>query len=171
MRIGYLLGATALLLAGCGEPALKGNMTAEEVADELSQMKIRHGQWEATSEILSASAPGMPAQAMKQMIGRKTNVTNCITPEQAAKPNANFLAAQKGSNCTYQDWSMSGGEMRGTMTCEGGGAPGQVVMKMDGRYGEESYEMTMDMETTGLPGGMSMNVKARTLGRRLGECS
>ncbi|HEY0445344.1 MAG TPA: DUF3617 domain-containing protein [Allosphingosinicella sp.] len=163
----------ALVLAGCGqEPEKKGRqMTAEEVADELSEMKIQPGQWEATNEILSAAAPGMPEGMLKQMIGEKTTVQNCITPEQAAKPSANFLAAQENSNCTYQDWSMDGGRMTGTMTCEGGEMPGKMVMTMAGKYGSSSYDMNMDMNTTGLPNNMSMTIKARTTGRRVGDCA
>lgn len=164
--------AVALMLAGCdGAGEGERNMTAEEVAGELESMQIEPGQWEATSEILSASAPGLPADVLKSMVGQKTTVSNCITPEQAAKPSANFLAAQQNSNCTYQDWSMEGGRMTGTMTCTGGGAPGQVVMKMNGTYGSTSYDLGMDMNTTGLPNGATMTIKARTTGRRTGECT
>jgi hypothetical protein len=46
-------------------------MTAEEVAEEMSALKIEPGQWQATNEILSASAPGLPADALKQMAGRR----------------------------------------------------------------------------------------------------
>src|SRR3546814_8697170 len=102
--------------------------------------------WEATNEIVSVSAPGVPAEALSQMIGQKTTARNCITPEQAAKPNANFLAVQENSNCTYQDWSMDGGKMSGTMTCTGGKMPGTMGLKMDGTYGDEAYALTMDME-------------------------
>ena len=159
-------------LAACGsEPDKKGDMTAEEVADQLKDMKIQPGQWEATNEIVSASAPGMPEGVLQQMVGQKTTVQNCITPEQAAKPSANFLAAQENSNCTYQDWSMNRGRMTGTMTCEGGEMPGKMVMTMDGKYGSTSYDMNMSMETTGLPDNMSMTIKARTSGKRVGDCA
>lgn len=159
-----------LALAACGsEP--KGDMSPEEVADELSQMKIRPGQWEATNEVLSSEAPGLPAEAIRRMVGRKTSVSNCITPEQASKPSANFLAAQKDGKCTYQDWSMDDGEMRGTMTCQGPDLPGRAVMKMAGTYGEESYDMTMETAVSGLPNGMSMTVTARTSGKRTGDCT
>ena len=160
--------------AGCSseEAQQKGReMSAEEVADELAGMKIQPGQWEATNEIVSATAPGMPEGVLKQMVGQKTTVQNCITPEQAARPSANFLAAQENSNCTYQDWSMDGGRMTGTMTCEGGEMPGKMVMKMDGNYGSTRYDMNMDMNTTGLPNNMSMTIKARTTGRRVGDCA
>lgn len=170
-----LLAPAAILLAlsGCGDqPAEKGkDMSAEEVADELSEMKIEPGQWEATNEIVSATAPGMPPDILKQMVGQKTTVSNCITPEQAAKPSANFLAAQQNNNCTYQDWTMNGGRMTGTMTCQGGEMPGKVVMNMTGNYGSDRYDLDMDMNTTGLPNGMSMTIKAKTTGRRVGECT
>lgn len=169
MKKGLLTTALILALAGCGEQK-KGNMSAEQVADELAGMKINPGQWEATNEILSVSAPGMPKNVVQQML-RKTIVRNCITPEQAANPDANFLAAQKDSNCTYQDWSMSGGKMSGIMTCGGEGMPGQMKMNMQGRYGATSYAMDMSMETAGMPGGMNMTVKSRTTGRRVGECA
>jgi hypothetical protein len=165
--------ALAGILAACGsEPGTKTeNMTAEEVADELSEMKIEPGQWEATNEILSVNAVGVPADALKGMIGQKTTVSNCITPEQAAKPSANFLAAQKDSNCTYQDWRMDDGEMTGVMTCQGGGMPGKVVMKMAGSYGPTAYDLDMDMNSSQLPGGLTMTIKAKTTGRRVGECT
>jgi hypothetical protein len=165
--------ALAGILAACSsEPeAASGNMTAEEVADQLKDMKIEPGQWEATNEIVSASAPGVPADALKSMVGQKSTVSNCITPEQAAKPSANFLAAQQNNNCTYQDWDMEGGKMTGTMTCEGAGMPGKVIMKMTGDYAPTAYNLDMDMNTTGLPGGMTMTIKAKTTGRRVGECT
>lgn len=171
MRI--MLTAALLALAGCGDADEKEArvMSAEEVAGQLSEMKIQPGQWEATNEIVSANAPGMPADVLKNMIGQKTTVSNCITPEQAAKPSANFLAAQENNKCTYQDWVMKDGRMTGTMTCEGGQMPGKVIMNMAGNYGETRYDLDMDMNTTGLPGGLSMNIKAKTTGRRTGECS
>ena len=174
MRSLLLPFALAGLLAACSsepETAATENMTAEEVAEELSDMKIEPGQWEATNEILSVNAAGVPADALKSMIGQKTTVSNCITPEQAAKPSANFLAAQQSSNCTYQDWRMEGGRMTGTMTCQGGDTPGTVVMKMAGDYGPAAYNLDMDMNTTGLPGGLTMTIKAKTTGRRVGECT
>ncbi len=173
MKRVMVASAVALVaLAACSsEPEKPRDMTAEEVADELSGMKIQPGQWEATNEIVSATAPGMPAGVLDQMVGQKTTVQNCITPEQAAKPSANFLAAQENSNCTYQGWSMERGRMTGTMTCEGGEMPGKMVMKMDGRYGSTSYDMNMRMETTGLPNNMSMTINARTSGRRIGDCA
>jgi hypothetical protein len=173
MRNSLLAASLVLALPACSsEPeAQDTNMSAEEVAEKLKDMKIEPGQWEATNEILSATAPGVPADALKTMVGQKSTVSNCITPEQAAKPSANFLAAQQSNNCTYQAWDMNNGKMTGTMTCEGAGMPGKVIMTMNGDYGPKAYDLNMDMNTTGLPGGMTMNIKAKTTGRRVGECT
>jgi hypothetical protein len=168
-----LLAAAALgAIAACNkEEPKKGPQTAQDVAKELSAMKMEPGQWEATNEVISASAPGVPEAALKQMIGQKTTVSNCVTPEQAARPSANFLAAQKDSDCTYQNFSMDDGRMTGTMTCSGGNVPGKMVMKMNGRYDPTSYDMNMEMDASAMPGGMTMTLKAKTTGRRVGDCA
>ncbi len=175
MRHLFLTTAALLTLAACdrGSTGASGdtNMTAEQVAEELKDMKIEPGQWEATNEIVQVNAPGVPGDALKSLVGQKTKVSNCITPEQAAKPSANFLAAQANNNCTYQDWRMDGGRMTGRMICEGGQMPGKVLMTMSGNYGSAAYDLDMDMQTSGLPGGMTMTIKAKTSGRRVGECT
>ena len=138
----FPIAAALFVLSSCSaEPEKGSDMTAEEVADELSGMKIQPGQWEATNEILSATAPGMPPGYAEADGRPEDDRPELHHPEQAAKPSANFLAAQENSNCTYQDWSMRGGRMTGTMTCQGGEMPGKMVMTMDGKYGSTSYDM------------------------------
>jgi hypothetical protein len=164
--------ALLTLLSACGSEAPSGQtMTADEVADKMSEVRIKPGQWEVTSEIVSANAPNLPDQAVRHMLGQKTKILNCITPEEAARPSADFLSAQKDSKCTYRDWSMDNGRMSGTVICEAGSLPGKMVMKMDGHYGAESYDLVMDMESSGLPDGMTMTMKARTTGKHVGECA
>jgi hypothetical protein len=165
-------GAALLALAACGRgPEPEGrDMTAEEVAGELAAVQIEPGLWEATSEVINVSAPNLPREVMTQMVGRETSVRNCITPEQAARPDANFLTAQEGSNCTYSDFSMRNGRLQGVMTCSGGGLPGEMRTTMNGQYGPRSYDITMRMETSGMPQGADMTIEARTTGRRVGAC-
>ena len=171
MRGGLICGAALFALTACGQSEEKaGKQTPEQVAKEMAALKMRPGQWEATQEILSATAPGMPPEVVRQMVGGKTTVSNCVTPEQAEKPSASFLAGQKGSDCTYENFSMDNGRMTGTMTCSGGTIPGKMVMKVQGDYSPLAYQM--DMETNmAMPGGAEMVVKARTTGRRTGECT
>ncbi len=167
-----LLSCTGLfLLAACGNAQEEGQMSADQVAKEMAKMNIEPGQWEATNEILSASAPGIPPDALRSMVGQKNTVSNCVTPEQAAKPSASFLAGQKNSECTYQDFALNNGKMKGTISCTGGQLPGKMIMKMEGQYSSSSYDMNMNMDAAGLPGGMKMTVVAKTTARRIGSCA
>ena len=172
MRTRLLLLAALFPLGGCDRGAEPGGeMTAEQVAEELREMKIEPGQWESTTEVVGVDAP-VGGDVLKQMVGQKSSKSDCVTPEQAAKPSAAFLAVQQTNNCTYRDWSLEGGRIRGTMTCDGGGQiPGQVVMTMTGAYGSTGYDLDMNMRTAGLPGGAGMTIKAKSTGRRTGQCT
>lgn len=171
MTYRLLCAAAALTLSACGDSeGPKGNMTAAEVADEMKEVTVQPGEWEVTSEIVSMDAPNMPPEVMKTLAGKKTTMRNCITPEEAAKPEGNFLAVQQESGCTYQDWSMSGGTMRGTLTCQKPGTPIKTMMKMNGEYAESSYEIDMEMTQSGLPGGQSMTTKTHAAAKRIGDC-
>lgn len=168
----YLIPAILILVPACDKAAEEQEKTlsANEVAAQLASVKIDPGQWESSTQIVSATGP-LPKDVLQRMVGQRTTASNCITPEQAARPSANFLAAQQNSDCTYQDFRMEGGSLSGRMTCTGGQLPGKMVTAMNGTYGPQGYDMTMDMETAGLPGGAAMKIKARTQGRRTGECA
>jgi len=145
-------------------------MSEEQVAAQLAKVKVEPGQWEAETEIVSAKG-ALPQEALQQMTGKRTSTSNCITPQQAARPSANFLAAQQNSDCTYQDFRMEGGKLSGRMTCSGGQMLGDMVTLMNGDYGPTAYDMTMQMETPGLPGGDKILITARTRGKHVGECN
>lgn len=171
--------AMVLTLGACSKEgdkeAATGPQSAEEVAEEMSEVKIQPGQWEATQETLEASmigAPeGMPSGMLDAMKGHKTSVTYCITPEQAEKPGGDFLAAQKDAKCNYSDFSMSGGKISGTMTCQGPDGQGQMTMKMAGSYTPTGYDTTVEMDTSAMGAeGMKMHIKSRSSGKRIGDC-
>lgn len=166
------LAFTAALLAlvpACDKAVKENEMSAEEVATQLASVKVEPGQWQSTTTILSATGP-LSKSDLDKMRGQKTKVSNCITPEQAARPSANFLAAQQNSDCTYQDFRLQGGKLTGRMTCTGGEIPGKMTTVMSGNYGSTGYDMLMDMESAALPGG-TLKIRARTTGKRVGECS
>jgi len=159
----------ALAIIGCGREEKGRQQSAEEVAEEMASLQMEPGRWEATNEILSASSPALGRDALKQMVGQKSTVSNCVTPEEAARPSANFLAAQQGMDCSYEDFSMRGGRISGTMSCRGGAMPIPVEMRLSGQYESERY--VIDMKMDGGAGPASIAVEARTTGRRVGECT
>lgn len=159
---------TALLLlsccaAGCRE-AEPANMSAEEVAGELADIRIEPGLWLLTSEVTDVRAPNLPVEVRNRMIGPRSRMRHCITPEQAAQPSANFLAMRADSDCAYRDFTLEEGRLSGTMTCP------NVTARMEGRYGSDRYETRMVMQSP-VPGGAMMTLQIRARGQRVGECS
>jgi hypothetical protein len=171
VKLGLSLFGAALFLAGCDRLAEESrNMTADEVAQELAGVQIEPGLWETSSEVVDIVAPNLPRELQQKAKSRSAGATrHCITPEQAARPQANFLATQENNSCTYRDFTMRGGRMQGVMTCSGGQLEGQATATMDGQYGPQSYDMRTRMEMAG-PGGVTMTVETRAQGRRIGDC-
>ena len=164
MRIGVTCLAFVLLAAGgCGESEEARNMSAEEVAGELANMRIEPGLWELTSEVVEVRAPDLPREVRNRMVGPRRRLRNCITPEQAARPSANFLAGRSENDCSYGGFSVRDGQLRGTMTCPG------VVATMAGRYGPRAYETRMEMASP-VPCGGTMTIEVRARGRLIGDC-
>lgn len=165
-----LLAATFVLAACSQERQAARQMSAEDVAAELATVKVDPGQWQASTQIVSATGP-LPEAALRQMVGQSSSLSHCITPQQAERPSANFLAAQQGSDCTYEDFKLENGRISGRMICTGGQLPGQTTTQMSGTYGPQSYDLVMDMRSPSLPGGAGISIKVRTQGRRTGECA
>jgi hypothetical protein len=138
-------------------------MSPDEVADELSGMRIDPGLWELSSEVVEVSAPDLPREVRNRMVGPRSRLRNCISAEQASRPGANFLAMRADSECTYRGFTIREGRMRGTMVCP------DAVARMTGRYGPRAYDLRMAMESP-LPGGATMTLQLRAQGRRIGEC-
>lgn len=169
MRGGGLILAASLCLSGCSDPQPEArNMSVNEVAAELANIEIAPGLWESTSEVLNVTAPNLPRELQNRMKGPSRTSRHCITPEQASRPDANFLATRE-DNCTYRDFSMRNGRMQGQMVCSGGDMPGEATATMSGEYGPQSYDMRMRMEMAG-PADSTMTIETRASGRRVGDC-
>jgi hypothetical protein len=138
-------------------------MSVDEVAGELARMEVEPGLWLLTSEVVEVRAPGLPRDVRNRMVGPRRQLRHCITPEQAARPDANFLAARRERDCTYRDFAVRDGRISGSMLCSDARA------RMDGRYGPRAYDMRMEMESP-LPDGAVMTLELRTRGRRIGAC-
>ena len=138
-------------------------MTADEVAAQLSNMSIEPGLWELTSEVLDVRAPNLPREIRNRMVGPRSRTRNCITPEQAAHPSANFLAGRGDHACAYRDFSVRNGQMRGSMTCP------DATARMEGRYQSRAYDLRMEMQSP-MENKAVMTLDLRARGRRIGPC-
>lgn len=170
-----LAAAVSALLAGCSgadenADGNRSNVTdARAVAADLARVEIRPGLWELSSEILSAAQPGLPPEFTDRMKGPRGSVRHCITPEEAARPDANFLAGRRSGQCSYRDFAMREGRISGAMTCRDPRGV-ETRARMSGTHAPERFEMRMDMETPGIGGGI-LAVIVRQSGRRIGDCT
>jgi hypothetical protein len=175
------LGAFALL-AACkpaegGDVALKNVSLAEASAQARTANKLQSGQWESQTRILSVEMPGAPkelADALGKSASAKVNtLSDCLTPEEAEKPAAGMFAGSPAGECRYEKFAMAGGRMDSTMVCKSPDQPGEVRMTMAGDYTPTgfAFDMTMNMPAAGIPGGKGIVMRARTEGRRTGECT
>ncbi|PHR19178.1 MAG: hypothetical protein COA41_08330 [Sphingopyxis sp.] len=169
--------AAICLMTGCSDNGADkdgdGKITADEVAEEMNEVKLEPGEWENTVEIVDVAIEGLPAGApagiMDSMKGQTTTTKSCITKEQADNPGAEFFAAQEETNCEVKKFDMSGGSVSSEMACSNmGGSPGNMTLAMEGEYGPSSYAMTMTMD--GGAAGMKMKISSKSSGKRIGDC-
>ncbi len=166
MSCGLLL---APFVISCSSEPDGRNMSAGEVAGQLGNLQISPGLWQVSSRITDVRAPNLPIAVRRRMIGPRASVRHCITPAQAARPNAGFLAGRADGSCAYRDFSMENGQLRGAMACAGDtpGAPVETVM--NGRYGPAGYDLRMAMRNP-MPDGTDMTVDVKSQRRRIGPC-
>ena len=180
--ISVTLLAAAAALVGCSKPtpgngAASGNMAATGgtsaaagagagQAASRTDLKLNPGLWETTVEMSMAGMPESVASAMK---GTKISTRTCITPEQASKPSGEVFSGKKNKECTYKDYNVGNGVIRGTVVCTG--AQGNTTMAMDGHYSGDSFDLAMKMASSGGPSGGGMQMETRTTGRRVGACT
>ena len=167
-----IAAAAGLLLVACGgqESGNKqgdGNeANASAGAGGGSAATMRAGEWEMTTQVVSMNIPNMP-QGMAPPTPPPTTVRSCLTEEQVAQPNANFLTG-KGENggCRSENMSMTGGRIQGSVVCTAQGS--EMRMTLSGTFGAESLDLTQQVHASAQ--GQTMQTEVRTTGRRVGEC-
>ena len=155
-----MAAAPALLLIACGSGGGGGGGTGG--GDSAG---FQPGQWETTIQVVSMNVPNMP-KGMAAPTPPPTTVRNCLTPEQARQPSADFLTGSGSSGCTSENFSMANGRISGTVQCNAQGTT--MRSTMDGRYTPTTYEMTMQTQTQAQ--GQTMEMEVRANARRIGDC-
>lgn len=174
---GSFAGVMALLLVSCSggggdKQAESGGGNEATAADTGgaglagANVAMQPGEWEITTQILSMDIPNMP-QGVQSSIPAATTIRNCVTPEKASRPSADFLSGKgENSGCVVDNMSTAGGRIDGTIRCESQGTTTRVTM--NGQMTPTSMEITQRIEANAQ--GMNMNMEGRVTGRRVGEC-
>ncbi|HST36499.1 MAG TPA: DUF3617 domain-containing protein [Allosphingosinicella sp.] len=183
MRRTIFAGA-ALLLASCGSEDKGGNGAAETANGAApanvvvpappspgggsapgGTVELRPGQWETTVEILRMDIPNMQGVPIPKQ--GPVTVRSCLTPEQARRPNGGFMTGARDQNgCNYENFSMAGGHVQGTVICNRQGTA--IRSTVNGTFSAEAYRM--ETEASVRTNGMTVNTANRITGRRIGDC-
>jgi hypothetical protein len=129
--------------------------------------RIAPGRWEIRSAVIAARAPQLPIVLRDRLIGPRPTRRLCVTPEQAARADAGFLAQRPG-DCAQRGVRLENGRLSGAMVCTEQGAPPSVIA-LDGRYGPDRYVLRMEM-TSPLPDGTTIAIDVVAIGERTGDC-
>jgi hypothetical protein len=178
-----------ILLAGCGSESTSQsaartgdvsltNASVAEVAKQTAAAnaggatRFEPGEWETTVSIEGANIPGMPAgatKAMEKLKLAKTSVRNCMSPEQAAKPDEAMFAG-KGGNCRFDRYVMKDGRIDATMSCAGERGGERAVIAMKGSFTRTSFDLANSMTAAPMPGHPKVTMQSRVTGKRIGAC-
>lgn len=173
-----LIAGAALAVAACGSQEKGGNAAAESNAaapaadaaasagEVAATVSFQPGEWETTTTIGRMNISGMPA-GITPPTPPPVSLRYCMTPEQARRPNADVLIGKsEGSGCTFSDFSMTGGRLRGIVQCNQAGAVTRVTM--EGRFTSTDYEINQQVQAQAA--GVSTEMTSTTRARRVGDC-
>jgi hypothetical protein len=170
---GTAAAATALSLAGCKkESVVASNESAESVARKVqeSNLRPRPGRWESTVTVEKVDMPGLPPQAkamMDRQMSAPTRFATCLTPEQAAKPDAGFFR-KDASGCAYDHFVMADGKIDAVMSC--GQQGHRMKIAISGDYTPEAYSVRASTQGEMQPGA-TMTIQTAIAAHRVGECN
>lgn len=172
VAIASVLAALAATSA-CKKPAVvTTNESAQSVAEKVAAADIRldPGQWQSSMRLDHMEVANLPAaakDAMAKQQGTTHSFASCLTPEQAAKPDASFFQ-KAATGCTYDHFTMAGGRIDAEMSCKKGAGPSHMTMQ--GEYGSDHYAMAIQSQSEMQP-GMPMKMAMTITARRVGDCT
>ena len=166
------------LLASChaSHTVTAENASVNQVADQVKTVAAAGGMpspghWQANMTVTRMDIPDVPAamaDRMKVALGKSHVIDSCLTKQEAEKPKGDFFGAMDKS-CRYDHFTMGGGKIDAKMTCAMQG--GQQVMVMNGRYGADSYAMTVSTDLTGTGPMGKMSSTTTIDAHRTGACT
>lgn len=158
--------------------AVFASVIAFAAACSQSAVQLQPGQWEMTTIVTDAQAPGASAAFLAQMragMSQRQVMAECMTPEQAADPKRWSLnPGAPPERCTYTDQILAGGVIRVASTCplpDGG----STRVTVEGSYTATTMEARVSSQVVAgrnAPPDMprTMSTAGTFAARRTGDC-
>ncbi|WP_162806543.1 DUF3617 domain-containing protein [Sphingosinicella terrae] len=151
----FFVPMTALALVACGGTGGAGSAGGGT---------FEAGQWEMTTEMIRVNAPNLP-QGTQMPLPPPQTVRHCMTEQEASRPGADLLSGGQ-SGCSSTNMQFADGRISGTVQCSQQGA--NMEMTLSGEFTPTTMQMNQQIRTQ--QAGMSIEMEARTTGRRIGDC-
>lgn len=159
-----LIAASVLPLTACGGGG--GENAAADVAAEAKPPLMQPGEWEITHKVTGYNYDGLTAAEYQAKLGETVTAKACITPETADRPDAAFLAGNRG-DCSYDNLTATTGRLSATLTCQADG--GTLNVLLDGSSRAEGLILA-EQSTLTVDGKPTIRASADVTAKRLGDC-
>ena len=163
MREWTVVAGVCLALMGCTAEAPE-NKIAEDVP-----VVMKAGQWTFTRQTTGYNTPTVTAQEYAEQLKNKSVKTVCVAVDEKGLPDADALAGDEGSECSYKDDAvMRKGRMIANLSCKKSGG-GTAELMVEGNYKPDS--LTVGVSMTRTVGGQPVLRTTHDLtGKFEGEC-
>ena len=132
-------------------------------ASAVLAQAVQPGQWDIVTTVDSVDMPGAPPEVAAMMKGKPIRVSQCLTPEQAARGPQEMIKSNK--DCHFTRYSMTGGRLDSEMVCQQHGTT--MTATSSGTFTPTSFTTT---GRTVMSGPERMTMSATTTGKRTGAC-
>ncbi|MEN3748140.1 DUF3617 family protein [Sphingomonas sp. HF-S3] len=151
--------------ADAGPEISMTDASAEEVAKaaQAAGPKSRGGQWELTTEIVSAEIPGATPDIIAKMKEKGAiSISQCFTDGELSAP-----IGKVDPSCKFAEFKMGRGWVNATTLCKM--PQGEAIAKMKGTFADDRFDY--EVQTTASMGEQSTKMTMKIAGHRAGDCT
>jgi hypothetical protein len=168
----HVLGAGAMLLAGCsggGEADAKGAVSVKDAAEQAKREMPRPqpGLYKTTVTMTNIDMPGLPPEMADHGKGMVTTTENCLTAADVDKGFEALVKQGQDGACSYESFALAGGKVDAVLVCKAQGRDTRTALS--GTTTKTGADLTaatvMDFEGVGKA---TLNFIAKH--ERIGEC-
>ncbi|BAI98109.1 hypothetical protein Sj15T_25050 [Sphingobium sp. TA15] len=152
----------ALGLAACG--------SKPEPAPETTEAPIvmKAGEWTLTRKTTGYNTPTVTPAEYQAALKQVSEDRVCIAVDAAGVPDADALAGDEGSDCTYKDKLIRKGRLIATLSCTSGKGTSEIAL--EGNFTADT--LTLGSTMTRTEGGQPvLRTTHDVTGKRAGECT
>jgi len=168
----HVLGAGAMLLAGCsggGEADAKGAVSVKDAAEQAKREMPRPqpGLYKTTVTMTNIDMPGLPPEMADHGKGMVTTTENCLTAADVDKGFEALVKQGQDGACSYESFALAGGKVDAVLVCKAQGRDTRTALS--GTTTKTGANLTaataMDFEGVG-----KATLNFTTKHERVGEC-